>query len=340
MGFNDELEIKTADDLAKEIAGTESDAAAEKLEEQLSDSAQSVSDSAETAEQSSADAEESAENSEGEITEEELMDKLRESELDEIKEVADAVQTEEMKEETPQKKKRFIMVPVIIAACILVGALLGYFIYNAFFLHEPEGTWVYTYVAEGADESEAVDFYYTFEKDGTCLMRVGTISYIGSYTKSKGDEGNSLLINQYYGVFAGEYTYTVSGSKLLGNQELTLYYGDTEYTMNQAKVKNDLITVSDDFVADENLVGEWEYVFPDYNVSYKFTFNADGTMQINQYDFYIYDCVYTTDGSTISCTFFTTEEVTEEIEYTCDGNTLTMLGMPFSRVGAATSDEA
>lgn len=249
----------------------------------------------------------------------------------------------------PTKKKSALQVPIIIALCIVIGALLGFGIYYGFFAHTVNGTWeckvpknelLYDSTAEESEDAYDT-FYYTFKDDGVVTMTMGTIDFNGEYSVTSNEDGTqTIMIGQYYGTISGEYTMTISGSRLFGNQVMKLVAADgTEVELNQSSVPKDILKKADDFKADEKLIGEWEYVFEDYGISYKFVFNADGTMQINQYDAFIYNCVYTTDGSVIECTFYTTEEQTEEIEYSFDGDSLIIMGLKCERVGESTPSQ-
>ena len=235
--------------------------------------------------------------------------------------------------QAPVKKKIHLQIPIIISSCILIGAILGFLIFNLFFLHSPLGTWSIT-------TEDDITYYYTFEKDNSLRMTIGSIDYVGKYALAEADGKKTVNIDQYYGAFSGQYEYSITGSKILGNQEFHLTNGDQEYTLTRAKIPNNVLTVSEDFKEDKNLTGEWVHVFEDYGgLTYKFIFNKDGTMQINQYDTYIYNCTYTCDGSNIECTFYSLEPVTENIEYSCDGKTLKIMGIECTRAGESTADQ-
>ena len=306
MGFNDELEIKTAEDIVKEQLDTET--VSEDIEP-----AQIFED-------------ETIKEEVGAI--EEDVEDTGSHDIEETK--SDAV------EEAPKKKKKkfFLQTPVMIAACIVLGSLLGYFIFVSFFMHDPAGLWTIS-------DEEGNTYYYEFKDDGTCLMTIGTIDNIGAYYKSKTETGDSLYINQYYGMFAGEYTYTVTGSRLLGNQKLTLESNGYPYELTQVTHREDPLEKPADFIPNDELIGEWEYVIPEYGVSYTFTFNNDGTMLYNQADTVIYHAVYTVDDDNVHMTFFTNESQTVDLPYTLDGDILNLMELECQRVGAkATADEA
>ncbi|MBQ0098160.1 MAG: hypothetical protein KBS62_04425 [Oscillospiraceae bacterium] len=266
-----------------------------------------------------------------EISDEEIEEITDEDISDVVLDIKSELTFEESNIE-PQKKPA-LQIPIIIAICIVVGALLGFGIYYGFFAHTVNGIWEY----KASDENT---YYYTFKDENIVSMTMGTIDFNGEYSVTSADGSQTLMIGQYYGELSGEYTMTISGSRLFGNQVMTLKTADgTETTLKQSSTPKSPLTVSPDFKADEKLVGDWEYVFEDYGISYKFSFTADGKMQINQYDMIVYNCVYTTDGSNIKCTFFTTEETTEDIEYSFEGDSLIIMGIKCERVGASTPSQ-
>lgn len=235
-----------------------------------------------------------------------------------------------------KKKKGALQKTIIIAACILLTAVIAFFVYYAFFAHSIVGDWDY--------KSEDLTYHYKFKNDGTVTMSLGSVEFVGQYaTESNTEGGMNITVNLYYGEIGGEMTYEITGSRILGNQVLTLKNGATEQTLTQSTQVNfkKMLDVPEENKIDENLIGEWEYTFEDYGgITYKFIFNKDGTMQINQYDSVIYNCVYSADGSNINCSFLTTEETTQDIPYTCDGTTLDIMGLKCLRSGAATADQA
>lgn len=343
MGINDEFSPVTPDDVIKEKTEGEEIKETEEIEEVTETLDDEIKEPEEIEEEVKAREEEIiAEINEVEritdgniinIADEETADFSEENVEDivsdikeEFSEIENSLQTE--------KKKPALQIPIIIAVCIVVGALLGFGIYYGFFAHTVNGTWEY----KASDENT---YYYTFKDKNIVSMSMGTIDFNGEYSVTPGENSTqTLMIGQYYGELSGEYTMTISGSKLLGNQVMTLKTTDgSEFTLKQTSMPKSPLKVSPDFKADEKLVGDWEYVFEDYGVSYKFSFTADGKMQINQYDAFVYNCVYTTDGSTIKCTFFTTEETTEEIEYSFEGDSLIIMGIKCERVGASTPSQ-
>ena len=245
----------------------------------------------------------------------------------------DITETEKSEEEAkPAKKKPFLQPPIIIACCIVLAAILGFLVYIAFFLKEPENvTW--------SDEINGTKVYLEFKSDGTYTGYFGSVELIGSFQKTKDDEGkNSIAIYQNFGNFIQGMpaTYTITGSKILGNQKMTCSYGeDREFTMTQAKRDKSPLELPEDFTPDDNLTGSWVVKYMNYDVI-KATFNKDGSMvlEMNQGATVKYNGIYTIDGSTINFTYYLTDSTVVPLNYTIDGDYMNFMGYNFVRVGS------
>ncbi len=246
---------------------------------------------------------------------------------------AETPDTEKTEEEAkPAKKKPFLQPPIIIACCIVLAAILGFLVYIAFFLKEPENvTW--------SDEINGTKVYLEFKSDGTYTGYFGSVELIGSFQKTKDDEGkNSIAIDQNFGNFIQGMpaTYTITGSKILGNQKMTCSYGeDREFTMTQAKRDKSPLELPEDFTPDDNLTGSWVVKYMNYDVI-KATFNKDGSMvlEMNQGATVKYNGIYTIDGSTINFTYYLTDSTVVPLNYTIDGDYMNFMGYNFVRVGS------
>ena len=247
--------------------------------------------------------------------------------------------TEATEEVTPEKKKTPLQVPVIIACCILVAALLGFLVYYAFFLKEPENvTWT--------NDVDNVTYYYDFKSDGTFTGYLGSIEMNGSFQKTKADGNYTVTVDKTFGSFYQNMpaTYSIKGSRLLGNQEMTCTYSeDYEFTLKQGKREKKLLDLPQDFTADEELVGTWIFKYMNYDI-YKVTFNKDGSMLLEFIqDGIKYNGIYTIEGSTINFTYYVTDSTVVPIDYKVDGDAMTFMGYQFVREGSelekATSDQ-
>ena len=246
----------------------------------------------------------------------------------------------EVTEETAVKaKKKFpLMTPIIIGICVLLAAVIAYFAISIF-TPTVEGTWVY-------ESEDGYTFYYTFEEksgEKKCVMNIGTIYFPGTYDLAIGEEASTVTVSASAGYVNGNYTYTIDGNKLLKNRVLTLTGEDgTAITLNQAKKTkdSDFVKPAEDFKPVESLVGEWEFVYEEYGVSYKLNINEDGTLVYDQFGMQEIHCAYTADDKTINLSFFETELITQEEEYYFDGDQLIFLGINWSKVSDSTADQA
>ncbi|MBQ2971818.1 MAG: hypothetical protein IJE16_04655 [Ruminococcus sp.] len=270
---------------------------------------------------------------------EETTETLEETEIAEATEVAeDTVTTEETVVEPVSKKKFPLQTPIIIAACILVAAIIGFFAINLF-TPTVEGSWKY-------ESEEGYTFYYTFdEKADTkeCVMSFGTVYFPGFYEETVGEESNTVSVSLYTGYINGNYTYSIEGNKLFKNRVMTLTAEDgTVITLTQAKEPKDkdYIQPDENFTPVEELIGEWEFVYEEYGVSYKLSINDDGTMSFNQFDLQEIHFVYTADESVINLSYCQDEVTTQEEEYYFEGDQLIFMGLNWSRVGESTADQA
>ena len=246
-----------------------------------------------------------------------------------------AFDTPEQEEPVVKKKKSPIYLPIIIAACLVFGAIVA-FLAISIFTPTVEGTWIY-------EAEDGNTFYYTFDKD-KCDMNIGTIHFPGTYTLDVTDEAKTMNIEIYAGYLSGACEYEITGNRLAKNRVMTLTNVDgATFTLTQTKAQkdSDYIMPDENFEEVEALTGEWEFEYPEYNSSLKLTLNDDGTMIYDQFGYQELHCVYTATDSKINLSFFETELITQEEEYYFDGDQLIFLGLNWTKVGAeSTADEA
>ncbi|WP_407383255.1 DUF5640 domain-containing protein [Ruminococcus sp.] len=248
---------------------------------------------------------------------------------------ADTEAVQENGEEEPVKKKKSaLQMPVIISLCIVVAALLGYFIFTGFFLKEPEGvTW--------SNEIDGATYYYEFKNDGTFDAYVGSVEIHTTYQKSKTAEGNTLTVGATIGDFysGAPATYEITGSRLLGNQTLTCKYNEEyQFTVKQSAKKDVDLELPKDFTPDENLLGTWLFKYMNYDI-YKATFNKDGSMTLEfVQDGIKYNGTYTLSDGKINFTYYVAENFSTPLEYSVDGDTLNFMGYTFVREGSAAAE--
>ena len=325
MGYMEELDIIAAEEEAKKKAeasdGTGNAAAVESAAE-AEDTAINSAESEESEDLENADHEKDG-------------DPVAESDED----AADTAQQDDgaVAEEEPTKKKGpFIQVPVIISICLVALALIGYFVFTAFFLRVPQGViWSKDY--------DGVTYFFEFKDDNVFKSYVGSVELTSVYQNANYEGEDYLMVNADAGDFYAGQTakYTVTGSRILGNQELTISYGeDSNFTFVQASGIDNPLTLPEDFVPDEELVGSWVFQFYGYDYC-TVTFGDDGAIKIDYTQNGVaYNGTYTVQDGTVNFTYYVKDYVAQPIEYKVEGDKLTFMDMEFTRVTEATPDEA
>lgn len=245
-------------------------------------------------------------------------------------------------ENTKDKKKFPLQVPIIIAAAIVVCVALAFLVLKCFFDTSIVGTWTFEDTAtsdEASETSQDDRTYYIFDKDGTVSLACGSIQYMGTYSVTTDDEG-AKSVEMYIptAYLQATFDYSVSGNIFTG-RKLELSYEDTEsYKFTEVKRVMPELKAADDFKADDALVGDWNYYDGYYDYSY--TFNSNGTVHINQNDLLIIDGTYKISDNVVTITFYGGDEYTQDMEYSVDGDELIMQGIQYFKVGSASADEA
>lgn len=297
--------------------------------EEVTETVEAVAETEETAEAEAVEATEEAQET-AETIETEAAEAVAKAET------APVAETEAVQEEAkPAKKKPFLQVPVIIALCLIVATLLGYFVFVGFFLKEPEGvTW--------SSEQDGATYYYEFKNDGTFQANIGSIEINSTYQKTKSADGNTITVGTNFGSFYANApaTYTISGSRLFGGQTLNGSYGEGyDFTLTQATKKIMMPDLPENFEANEDLVGTWIFKYMGYDI-YKVTFGDKGSMILEfVQDGIKYNGTYTFDDSTINFTYCVAENVAVPVDYAIvDKDNLTFMGYNFVREGSAAAE--
>jgi hypothetical protein len=271
---------------------------------------------------------------------EEPVEDIAEPAVEENTQDIDLPAVEPMDEIAPQPKKKrpFIQIPVIVSLCILLLAVIGYFVFNLFFLREPEGVvWMTKY--------DDVPYYFEFREDNVFKSYVGSVELTGTYEKVKDGDNNYLIVNADAGDFVSgqQATYEITGSRVLCDQVLSCSYGEgSSFSFTQVKQRENPLELPQDFKADEALLGEWVFTFYGYEYC-SVNFNDDGSMQIGYpQNGVTYNGTYSIEDGKVNFTYYVNDYLVEQIEYTVDGDNLTFMQMNFVRRGteAATADEA
>lgn len=241
------------------------------------------------------------------------------------------------------KKKKLIQVPIIISIVILLAVVASFFVYKSFFNTSIVGSWIVkdTSTADEATLNEDVPkSYYTFEDDGKASITIGSMSMVGTYSLTESEEDGTLALEVYIpSVMQGTFQYEISGNAFTGRTLVLTdtYYGQS-YEFESAKLVIPELKPSDDFKADEKLVGTWTYDDGYNKLSYDF--RADGTATINQMDMLYAEGVYSFTDEKIVIKYMAYEESEMIINYMFDNNALIIDGYMFVKEGTASADEA
>ncbi len=246
-------------------------------------------------------------------------------------------------QQSGQKEKITLQKPIIVAFCCLVVVLLGFLVYKCFFNTSIVGAWEIenTSTSDEASADEAVSNYLSFDNDGTATFHIGTLKQVGTYTISDDEDSDddseedtkSITIN-ITNVLQGTLAYSVEGNAFTGRTlTLTNTYYDQSLELTSASIKIPELEVSDDFEPNDKLTGSWEESDEnDYIYYLTYEFRDDGTATINTADIQYIDCVYTYDDSTITLTYYAGEEISTELYYSFDGDTLSIDGLEYTKV--------
>ena len=309
MGYKEELEIIAAEEEAKKKAAEEAESAEEAIEADVAENAVESEEAESAAEPADAPAEILLEEAEENIT-----------------------------EDAPKKKGPFIQVPVIISICIVLLALIGYFVFTAFFLRVPQGvTWSKDY--------DGTTYYFEFKDNNVFKAYVGSVELTSTYQNADYEGKNYLMVGADAGDFYSNQAakYTITGSRILNNQELTISYDDSDentFTFTQVAGREDPLTLPEGFEPDEELLGSWSFTYYGYDYC-TVTFNDDGSMKIDYTQNGVtYNGTYTIQDGNVNFTYYVQDYIAQPIEYQVDGDKLIFMEMEFTRVtDEATPDE-
>lgn len=246
--------------------------------------------------------------------------------------------------EAPAKQKTLVQTPIIIAAAILLVALLAFACFKVFFNNSVVGTWYIEAQAteDGATPDEvdpATLEYYTFEKDGTASITLGTMKVVGTWNYSTDSEstadqaGSKIDIAISYFV-NGTFDVELKGNAIFGRtMSLSNEYMTAPVEFKSGSVPKNSLKPAEDFKPNDKITGTWQ----NSDQGQVFTFNADGTCTLNQMDMMIVDGVYTIDekSNVITMTYLRPDENEMAIDFDASGDdnsTITLLGLAYERV--------
>lgn len=358
----DENKDKITEELTENEALTEDTQNAEQVAEELTEEAAQVEEAvAETAEETAEAAAETADNAE------EAVDGAAEEVTETAEDTAEAVTDEAaLSEIEAPKKKPMLQKTIVISLIIVCLAAVAAVVIGLFFNNDVTGTWHLVrqveVSSEAATSDEAgnklnVDYYFTFNKDGSVTSTIGTVTGKGTYTMSKDENGNNVInmnmydtLTQYF--LNGDYTVEYSGNIFTGKKMKFTMADNAErnYEFESASYKAPELKREGEFEKNDELVGKWVYSTGEFNLIYEF--KEDGTaayteqaMTINPYTYTPINVdiemrgIYSVKDSTVTISYYFLEQSDKDITVKADGDVLYINNYPFVREGAATPDQ-
>lgn len=217
-------------------------------------------------------------------------------------------------------KKKGILYPSTIVVLVLVVASIVIYAVYASFQPSIKGAWVSTSV----DETSTANSYLVLTDDNVAYMTLGTMRYMGIYSTSFDDDGQKILTVDIPYALQSNFVYELQGDIMT----LVMEGDTTEYTFKNVELPDYTLTVPEDYVRDDNLLGKWK----DYTYDIEYTFRADGTMLISEAGVVEADCIYNIVDGTIHVEYLAGEVYSMDMEYTVDGNNLTIGVMNFQKI--------
>jgi len=226
---------------------------------------------------------------------------------------------ENIAENDNAKKKFPLQKTIIIAACILIAAVIGYF---AIFISTPtiEGTWLY-------ETEDGLKLYYTIEKVDkkyTLDASAGTMGWRGICELGRNEKNRLIDINLYRegtlieGSPYGIYTYDVSGNRFSKDAVLTLTDEEGKSIKLNKATKPQMIDYMqpyENYKTKQELLGTWVQTNI-FGQTYKATFNSDGTFCVDFSDGVQYEqYYYTIEDSVVIMKIFADEVIEQQLDF-------------------------
>lgn len=258
-----------------------------------------------------------------------------------------------------RKKTNKFRAPILIAFMLLLLSIIFFVIWTLFFNKAINGTWKYSIVINDENTKTEYNYALSFEDNGVCRYTLGGTTYTGKY-RSKYENGKHKLnlVFTMVGteVYNNNLTYDVSGNIFTGRQ---LYLTDIdgmilppddmsngeetslEFKSKLANSKEEKgtryyilpfeaidnvtpqIKKFENFKTDEKLTGIWYEANELSGYGYTFTFNSDGTYEINYSDV-SYSGGYSAENGNCDYNLISLDgtESKESFKYSFDGEDL------------------
>lgn len=178
------------------------------------------------------------------------------------------------------------------------------------------GTWV----CDDIDD----DVYFIFDENGDAYAKWGTSTVYGYYDWYEDDgvydiDVPNLLYNEY--------------EAHITNDTMTLVSEESSFRFEKAQMPEIIIKTPDNIVIDEGILGDWQS-----EQSYEcYRFNSDGTAVVTDlYNYSTVDCKFSCNDGVVTLYYMSseTQDGSQDMEYSLDGDKLTINGYTYEAVSA------
>lgn len=184
------------------------------------------------------------------------------------------------------------------------------------------GAWKIT---EG-EGSQYGSFVFSFNGEGRAAMVIDNAGYFGKYEVEQKNGKNTFTTQMIFGL-NGEYTYKLSDDK----NTITLTKNEDGSTTSMQRLDGfDCVPSVENVKIDEDLLGAWKSEDEE-----TFYFDESGIMYHNQYNTMFNYAAYTAENSKIKATYSMGDEMTDEYEYSLEGDTLKLNGYEYKRISVS-----
>lgn len=181
------------------------------------------------------------------------------------------------------------------------------------------GAWKIT---EG-EGSQYGSFVFSFNGEGRAAMVIDNSGYFGKYEVEQKNGKNTFTTQMIFGL-NGEYTYKLSGDK----NTITLTNNEDNSATTMQRVESfDCVPSVENVKIDEDLLGAWKSEDEE-----TFYFDESGIMYHNQYNTMFNYAAYTAENSKITATYSMGGEMTDEYDYSINGDSLKLNGYEYKRI--------
>lgn len=229
--------------------------------------------------------------------------------------------------DSKKKKKKYngvLYSSTIITMVLVIASIAAYAIYAGFFQTSLHGAWISTDVEEITNDYA----YLVLDDNNQAYMTFGSVRYLGTYETSEDDEGNKLLTVDIPSVLQTDFIYEFVNKNTISLQ----MENDTDsYTYKKVDLPDATLDTLEGYTVDQNLLGSWL----DTRYGIEYDFSEDGRMYINEGGLLEADCVYTVEDGVIHVEYYSGDTRTMDMEYSVNGDELTIGVMSFIKIAEA-----